>query len=109
MTAWGSSSQRDYEEIILFQKQALTTQLFSSTMVVLWGVGAAGSAFDWQSRGHEFDPRTLHHIALEYSIPTLFLFCVPRDGLILNYVLIFIHKLITHFMEVRNERKGNQV
>ena len=69
MTAWGSSSQRDYEEIILFQKQALTTQLFSSTMVVLWGVGAAGSAFDWQSRGHEFDPRTLHHISvgIQYS------------------------------------------
>ena len=25
------------------------------------GIGAAGSAFDWQSRGHEFEPRMLHH------------------------------------------------
>ena len=25
------------------------------------GVGAAGSASDWQSGGHEFEPRTLHH------------------------------------------------
>ena len=24
------------------------------------GVGAAGSASDWQSGGHEFEPRTLH-------------------------------------------------
>ena len=26
----------------------------------LRGVGAAGSAFDWQSRGHGFESRTLH-------------------------------------------------
>ena len=26
------------------------------------GIGAAGSAFDWQSRGHEFEPRMLHHL-----------------------------------------------
>ena len=25
-----------------------------------WGIGAAGSAFDWQSRGHGFEPRMLH-------------------------------------------------
>ena len=29
--------------------------------IILWGVSAAGSASDWQSGGHEFEPRTLHH------------------------------------------------
>ena len=30
--------------------------------IILWvrGVSAAGSASDWQSGGHEFEPRTLH-------------------------------------------------
>lgn len=28
---------------------------------MMWGVSAAGSASDWQSGGHEFEPRTLHH------------------------------------------------
>ena len=27
---------------------------------IVWGVSAAGSASDWQSGGHEFEPRTLH-------------------------------------------------
>ena len=31
---------------------------------ILWGVSAAGSASDWQSGGHEFEPRTLHHETL---------------------------------------------
>ena len=26
----------------------------------LWGYGAVGSAFDWQSKGHEFESRYLH-------------------------------------------------
>ena len=25
-----------------------------------WGCGAAGSALEWHSRGHGFDPRQLH-------------------------------------------------
>ena len=37
-----------------------------------WGVSAAGSASDWQSGGHEFEPRTLHHENL--GNPRFFLF-----------------------------------
>ena len=28
--------------------------------VLFWGIGAVGSAFDWQSRGDEFESRMLH-------------------------------------------------
>ncbi len=27
----------------------------------MWGIGAAGSAFDWQSKGQGFEPPMLHH------------------------------------------------
>ena len=28
----------------------------------IWGYSSAGRVLDWQSRGHGFDPRYLHHI-----------------------------------------------
>ena len=33
----------------------------------IWGVSAAGSASDWQSGGHEFEPRTLHQKCLTHE------------------------------------------
>lgn len=44
----------------------LLTKLNSSAIITLvllsWGRSSAGRAFDWQSRGHGFDPHRLHHI-----------------------------------------------
>lgn len=34
-------------------------------IIFLWGRGAAGSAFEWHSKGRGFDPHRLHHIYLE--------------------------------------------
>ena len=30
--------------------------------VLFWGIGAVGSAFDWQSRGHGFESHMLHFL-----------------------------------------------
>ena len=36
------------------------SKIFLVTEIEIRGIGAAGSAFDWQSRGHGFEPRILH-------------------------------------------------
>ena len=44
----------------------LLTKLNSSAIITLvllsWGRSSAGRAFDWQSRGHGFDPHRLHQV-----------------------------------------------
>lgn len=33
-----------------------------SSVNIIWGYSSAGRVSDWQSEGHGFEPRYLHHI-----------------------------------------------
>ncbi len=68
-----------HTDIITEKRKVLKCVFLFDTIVMftrimfIWGVGAAGSAFDWQSRGHGFESRTLHHNEI---VRTLRLFAV---------------------------------
>ena len=43
--------------------------------IISWGYSSAGRVLDWQSRGHGFEPRYLHHPFSELLfLPELFIF-----------------------------------
>ena len=50
----------------------LLTKLNSSAIITLvllsWGRSSAGRAFDWQSRGHGFDPHRLHQVRAKFAL-----------------------------------------
>ena len=51
-------------KILVFEKKFVHLKITYAIIIdgtkFIWGISAAGSAFDWQSRGQGFDPPMLH-------------------------------------------------
>ena len=70
---------QDYNLCLCFASKCVTIKQVR-------GISAAGSAFDWQSRGQGFDPPMLHHINPVITMVTGFVFFTRLH---LGYIFAF--------------------